>query len=123
MPRRLATCASEKVWPARWCTCSNCGRSPVRNFSKSRSSARSRIAEAAVAGVVDERGVVGNVQPAAIERAQAELVLFAVAIREALRVEEADVIEQRTADVETEADTGRNARVAAHRHALDALRE
>ncbi len=78
-----------------------------------------RRAEAAVPGVVDERGIVGHVQPAAPEGAEAEVVLLAIAEAEALFVEETDVIEEGAADVETDADAGRQPRIAARRDAFD----
>jgi len=43
-------------------------------------------------GVIDERGVVGDVQPSAGQRAQAEVVLFAVAEGEAAGVDEIGVV-------------------------------
>jgi hypothetical protein len=82
-----------------------------------------RRTEAAVAGVLDECGIVGEVQPAAGERAEAEIVFLAVAEGEAGLVEESEVVEEYAPDVEADADAGREARTAPLRDALHEGRE
>ena len=80
-------------------------------------------AEAALAGVKDERGVVEDVNVACLERAEAEVVLFAVAEPEASLVEETERVEHLPLDVEAEADAGGNPGILASRDALDEDRE
>ena len=76
-----------------------------------------------MAGVVDEGRIVGHVYPTASQCPHAEIVFLAVAEGEMWFVENADVIDHRAADVETEAGAGRDARIAALRNLLDDSRE
>src|SRR5216684_7830741 len=76
-----------------------------------------------MAGVFDEGGVVGDMQPAAGQRAQAEVVLYSISKPESRGVEEAYVVENHPPDVETDSHSRRDSPVTAIGHPLDQRRE
>ena len=72
--------------------------------------AGARGAEAPLAGVVDEGGVVEDVEEPRLQGAEAELALLAIAEPEALLVEQPQPVERLPLDVEADADAGGQAR-------------